>query len=468
MGEAETPRRRPNFLVMLCDDIGAHELGLYGHPVHQTPHLDELGRTGLWFETGYATPICHPTRFTLMTGQYGHHHGVYHFPKRPGGPPVPDEGADDISRHVTFANLLQQAGYATAQCGKWQLSGEHPTLIHETGFDTYRMWAYRHNRPDDAPHDGLWEGKPGTKTARYWHPSIVQDGRALSTTIDDYGPDLFADFAIDFMREHRDEPFLVYYPMALVHSPYWPTPLDDPTDEEKPKHGKQNWRSNVEYTDRIVGRLVAALDELDLRDDTIVFFIGDNGTGGDGKAEPTERGCRVPFLVNGPTRVQPQGRSRELVDITDVLPTLCELAGVSLPSDRPIDGVSLVPYLEGQTQPLREWVYGFLGPHRIVRTRRHLLEANTMNDFGRLFDCGDSRDGTGYRDITNDDSPAAAAVRRQMQTILADKPVPVVREKPRKRGEKKSTATKTTKAGTPQARRARETAAGDRATGDTP
>ena len=422
---------RPNFVVMLCDDIGAHELGLYGHPVHQTPRLDQLGREGIWFETAFATPICHPTRFALMTGQYGHHNGVYQFPRRPGGPKQANVGVDDIAAHRTFGNILQDAGYATAQCGKWQLSGEHPTLIHEAGFDSYRMWAYTHNLPAGATHDGLWEGKLGGKTARYWHPSIVENGRYLDTTIDSYGPDLFADFAIDFMRSHveeaeADEPFFVYYPMALVHSPYWPTPLDDPSDQQKDRQAKSNWRSNVEYTDHIVGRIVDALDELGVRDNTVVMFIGDNGTGGDGKAQPTERGCRVPFIVNGPRLVKPTGRSRELVDITDVLPTLCELACAEVPADRPIDGVSFAPYLRGEMQPLREWVYGYIGPSRVLRTKRYLLEGNTMSDFGRLLDCGESRDGTGYRDITTDESEAAVAARAMMRSLLEDKPVPVV------------------------------------------
>ena len=136
---------RPNIVLLLCDDIGAHELGVYGHPEHKTPNLDRLATTGIYFETGYSTPICHPTRFEIMTGQYGHHNGVYHFPGRVGGPPKPSKGADDIASHLTIGQIFQQAGYATAQCGKWQLSGEHPDLIVETGFDEYCMWAYTHN-----------------------------------------------------------------------------------------------------------------------------------------------------------------------------------------------------------------------------------------------------------------------------------------------------------------------------------
>jgi arylsulfatase A len=125
---------RPNVMVVLCDDIGAHELSLYGHPEHQTPNLDELGRTGVWFTTGYSAPICHPTRFEIMTGPDAHHTGVYHFAGRPGGPEVGSE-ADNIASHLTFGQIFQQAGYATAHAGKWQLTGRHPTLIRECGFD---------------------------------------------------------------------------------------------------------------------------------------------------------------------------------------------------------------------------------------------------------------------------------------------------------------------------------------------
>ena len=194
---------RPNVLVILCDDIGPHELSLYGHPRHRTPELDKLGRTGIWFTTGFATPICHPTRFQIMTGQYAHHNGVYQFPNRPGGPSQADVGVDDITNHLTFGQLFQQAGYATAQAGKWQLSGKHPTLIHECGFDEYCMWAYKHNLPDGVEHTGSWEGKPGTKTGRYWHPSIVKNGEYLPTTQDSYGPDIFSDFILETLARIR-------------------------------------------------------------------------------------------------------------------------------------------------------------------------------------------------------------------------------------------------------------------------
>lgn len=425
---AKPDAARPNVVVILADDIGAHELGVYGHPVHQTPHLDELARTGIYFATGYTNPICHPTRFAIMTGQYAHHTGVYQFPNRPGGPAQADKGPDDITSHLTFGQIFQQAGYATAHAGKWQLSGEQPKLIHEAGFDDYMMWAYTQNLPAGAKHTGMWEGKAGGKTARYWHPSIVSNGKHIPTTPESYGPDMFVDFILGFMTEHKADPFFVYYPMALTHAPYWPTPPQKPSDDEKPVHSKANWRANVEYMDHCVGRIVAGLDQLGLRDNTLVLFIGDNGTGGNGKAETTEMGARVPFIANGPGIVKPQGESRELVDVTDVVPTICEVAGIELSKDHIIDGVSFAPYLRGETKSLREWVYAPLGLKRVLRTKRWLLENNSATHFGQLYDCGDSRDGRGYKDVTDSTDPEVIAAKKQIEEILADKPLPEAAE----------------------------------------
>jgi arylsulfatase A len=447
-GAAE--QRPPNIIVMMADDLGAHELGCYGHSEHRTPHLDRLARTGVQFDTCYSTPICHPTRFEIMTGQYGHHNKVYHFPGRPGGPKS-GSPEDDIARHRTFAQVLKPCGYATAQAGKWQLTGAVPKLVVECGFDEYCMWAYKHNLPPGVEHGGGWEGAKGGKTCRYWHPSIVKNGEYLPTKPDDYGPDIFTDSVIDFARRHQDEPFFIYYPMALTHAPYYPTPDQQPTEDQKFVHSKANWQANVEYTDKIVGRIVAALDELGLRENTILFFTGDNGTGGNGKGQTTEMGARVPMIVNCPGLVKSIGRSRELVDLSDVLPTLVELVGAELPGDRPIDGRSYAPLLKGESFSPRDWIYAYLGGRRVVRTKRWLLENNSPKHFGQLYDCGDCRDGSKYRDVTDSQDPEAVAARGLMEEILADKPVPDVSDhvpvKRNKRGGKKAGNQKRGKSG---------------------
>ena len=417
---------RPNLILIMADDLGSKELSCYGHPTHQTPHLDELARTGVQFATCYTACICHPTRFEIMTGRYGARNGVYHFAGRAGGP-HPDSPEEQIVNHLTFGKVLQAAGYATAHAGKWQLTGEHPNLIRENGFDEYCMWAYNHNLPAGVKHTGGWEGKPGVKTSRYWHPSIVKNGEYVPTTIDDYGPDMFTDFVIDFIRRNREDRFFVYYPMALTHGPYYATPASSPDEGDKFRNSKKDhWQENVEYMDGLVGRIVAALDESGLREDTIVLFTGDNGTGGEGKGTPTELGARVPMIVNGPGRVKPVGLSDALVDTSDVMPTLVELAGTSLPEGHLIDGHSFAPILRGERSDVRDWIFSYLGDRRVLRTKRYLLEENSATEYGTLFDCGTSRDGSGYRDVTDSESPEVLAIKQQFEAILATQPGPEI------------------------------------------
>ncbi len=426
--DAATPNEKPlNFVVMLADDIGAKELACYGHPTHKTPNLDALAATGVMFKTAYVTPICHPTRFEIMTGQYGYRNGIFQFAGRPGGP-KPDDPAEQITNHVTFGQVMQAAGYATAHAGKWQLSGKLPTLVREAGFDEYCMWAYRHNLPEGVVHKGGYEDARKSKTSRYWHPSIVKNGEYLPTGPNDYGPDIFSDFVVDFIRRHKDEPFFVYYPMALTHAPYYTTPDSTKGPEDHFINKRENFADNVAYLDKIVGKVVRALDELGLRENTIVMFIGDNGTGGDGKAQPTELGARVPFIVNCPGIVKPLGPVDALVDGSDVFPTLVDMAGAKVPPEHRFDGISFAPILRGEAEKTRDWIFSYIGPYRIVRTERWLLERNTMTSFGRLYDCGDCRDGSSYKDVTDSNDPEVLAAKALMKKILADKPSPIVEE----------------------------------------
>ena len=429
-------KKRPNLIVIMADDLGAKELSCYGHEQHRTPRLDRLAATGVQFQTAYTACICHPTRFEIMTGQYGCTNGVYHFAGRPGGP-GPGSPEEQIVNHLTFGKVLKEAGYATALSGKWQLSGKVPTLVYENGFDEYCMWAYAHNLPPGVVHTGGFE--KGTKTSRYWHPSILKNGKKLPTTIDDFGPDIYTDFVIDFARRHKDGPFFIYYPMTLTHAPYYSMPPSEPNEKEKFRHSKNKFKENVEYMDALVGRIVDALDEMGIRKDTIVMFTGDNGTGGEGKGQPTELGARVPMIVNCPGRVEPIGSSDALVDTSDVMPTLVELAGAKLPGGHAIDGKSFAPILRGETTDVREWIFSYLADGRILRTKRYLLERNTPAKYGQLYDCGTSRDGSGYKDVTDSTDSEVLAIKKQFDEILATKPAPDMSKpvrKPKRRPKK--------------------------------
>ena len=413
--------RPPSFIVLLADDLGAAELGCYGNRENRTPNLDRLAAEGMRFETCYAAPICSPTRVTTLTGQYGFRTGYFHFIGRE-YTPLPSSPDHEVASKLTFADVLKGRGYATALSGKWQLPGKVPTLIHDCGFDEYRMWAYADNLPEGVEHTGAFEGAGRGLPSRYWHPCILENGKYLTTRPEDYGPDLFTDFVLDFARRNRDRPFCAYFTSPLTHRPHLETP-----DPERPGSRRPaGFASNLEYLDHLVGRLVRGIDGLGLGERTIIFFIGDNGTAGRGKGTVTELGARVPFIVRCPGTVRPGVVSRELTDISDILPTLADLAGARIPEGHPIDGKSLAPILRGASAEHRPWIFSFLGTGRILRDKRWLLEL-PGDGTERFFDCGESRDGTGYRDVTGSADPQAVAARQKFAEILKGLPGPEAR-----------------------------------------
>jgi arylsulfatase A len=215
--------------------------------------------------------------------------------------------------------------------------------------------------------------------------------------------------------------------MCLTHAPWEPTP-DTKATATRGKKLPANFKSNVEYMDKLVGNLMTELDRLGVRDNTVVFFTGDNGTGGDGKSQATERGARVPMIVNGRGIVKQRSSTQELTDTSDILPTLIELAGAKLPSDRPIDGRTYAAFLRGQTDATRDWIFAFQADRRILRTQHFLLEDNSPLHWGHLFDCGDGRDGTGYKEVTESNDPEAVAIKTKFNALLESLPAPVLAE----------------------------------------
>jgi arylsulfatase A len=406
-----------NIILIMGDDCSAREIGCYGHKEHKTPNIDKLAKTGVMFETCWCTPICSPTRAEIMTGRYGFRTGWYHnnLKKRE---PLTKE-------NTIFSQIVKSVGYKTAVAGKWQLPG----MPWDYGFDEHQLWAYTHYLPKGTEYiSGYDTTDPNAYNwgypARYWHPSILRNKEYIPTQPDDYGPDMHTGFLIDFITRHQDEPFLAYYPMILTHDPFYPTPdtLKDPAD--KMVNSKSaNFKANVEYMDKCVGRLAQALEDLGLRENTVILFTTDNGTGGVAKNKPTELGCRVPMVVNCPGVVKPLGKRPELIDFSDVSPTLAELAGTTMPDGYVHDGKSFAPLLVGEPYEEREWIFSYLMYDRMLRTKRWLLEGD-----GRFYDCGDSRDGTGYKDVTNSTDPEVLDARKRFDEILADKPAPTRKE----------------------------------------
>ena len=422
---ADESPNRPNIIVVMADDLGAKELGCYGNKSHRTPNLDRLAQEGIRFRTCLATPICQPSRYLILTGQNGFRTGILNNAQLRGGLPMEDPRWNLAQSHVTFAQVVQKVGYATALAGKWQLSGSLPDLIVECGFDEYCIWGRPKNLPlGRKQHRGLFE-VVNKAPSRYWHPSILQNRKYRPTASDDYGPEIFTEFLIDTMSRRRGQPFLLYYPMVLAHEPFVSTPLDDAGERNILEcRQERHFAGYVEFIDQLIGRLDQALVELGIREQTVLIFTADNGTQDDGKGAPTELAARVPLLISAPGQL-PQGMvCDEIASLADILPTVAELAGAELPDDRTIDGESLTAVWQ-EDRTFRDYGISYIADYRLIRDQRWLLEQNHPQEFGRLYDCGDHRDGRGYVDVTALSTQEVLAAKEKFRRILQQVPAPV-------------------------------------------
>lgn len=396
--------QRPNIVFILVDDLGPEWLSCYGSE-HKTPNLDRLAETGIRFQTVYSTPLCTPTRHELLTGRYPFRTGwtVHHDTPRWGGQYF------DWRREITFARLLRDAGYATAIAGKWQINDlrTHPDALQQHGFDEHCVWP------------GFEEGNPPA-AERYFDPFVQTNGQR-GTLKGKFGPDVFNEFLIDFIRRHKHRPFLAYHAMVLTHTPFTKTPHNKDTTAA----GIALHPDMVNYVDHLVGRLVSVLDELQIRDRTLVIVTSDNGTvsgvrcrmngrtvnGGKGKL--IETGIRVPLIVNWPGKTPAGQVSDRLIDFTDFFPTLLDLAGVAPPDGVVLDGRSFAAVLQGRpdAQPAREWIFSQLGENRVIRDKRFKLYSD-----GRFYDVvADPEETT---DLAGSDNPEVTAARKRLESKL--------------------------------------------------
>jgi len=332
----------------MADDQGYEAVGAYGGP-YNTPVLDALARSGMRFDHCYSQPLCTPSRVQIMTGIYNDRNYVKF-------------GVLDRSQ-TTFAHLFQQAGYATGVGGKWQLGKETDSPAH-FGFEESCLWQHTRGRT-----------KPGGIDSRYENPWLEINGKEVEYTHGEFGPDVVADWHCDFIKRHKDQPFLLYYPMILTHCPFVPPPDTPDWDPKSP--GSKSYQGHARYfgamvthMDQVVGRIINQLEESGVRDRTLVLFTGDNGTDRpvvttmkDGrkvvgrKGSTTDGGTRVPLIANWPGSIQPGQVSQGLVDFSDILPTICEAADVAVPERLEVDGRSFLPLLHGNSGAPRKAIY---------------------------------------------------------------------------------------------------------------
>jgi len=401
-------KNRPNIVLVMADDLGYECLGCYGSRSYKTPVLDELARGGMLFEHCYSQPLCTPSRVKIMTGQYNFRNYT-------------EFGVLD-PKQKTFGHLLQRCGYATCVVGKWQLygsvnqrpevhgSGTYPV---GAGFDEYCLWQIKDRGP------------------RFKDPLIVQNGKTRGDLKGKYGPGVFCDYILDFLERHKTRPFFVYYPMVLVHDPFVPTPDSEDWEKDKHKPNKKYFADMVAYMDKIVGRIARKLDELGLRENTLVLFTGDNGTSKrisskmsdhvieGGKGDMTDAGTRVPLIANWKGTIPAGKVCSDLIDFSDFYPTFAEMAGARLPKNVIIDGRTFLPQLRGEKGSPRDWIFCHYDPKwgkwelkRFVRDKRWKLYQDR-----RLFDVpADTLEENPI--MPGEGGKEAAAARRRLQTVL--------------------------------------------------
>jgi len=367
---------RPNILLILVDDMGYGDFGIYNQGLNETPALDALALESLCFTQHYsASCVCAPARAALLTGRYPHRTGAIDT--------LEGRGLDRLALdEITLADVLRGAGYATGLIGKWHLGAldarYHPNA---RGFDEFVGFR------------GGWQDYYD------WHLDV--NGRAYHSD-GRYLTDVFTEEAVAFVRRHRNEPFFLHLTYNAPHFPLQAPEADVAPFAERGlfNEGVSTLYGMLRAMDRGVGRLLTELDALGLADNTIVLFTSDNGPqfGGQGarcttrfncgfngaKGHVYEGGIRVPALLRWPAGLSAQGPFDGLVHLTDWFPTLLDAAGLCAPAGRHIDGVSILPVLRGEPpaeEPRRFWQWNRYtpvvtsnaamrdGPWKLVRPR---------------------------------------------------------------------------------------------------
>ena len=351
---------KPNIIYILADDLGIGDVSCYGSDNNKTPIIDNLAKGGIRFTHGYTAPLCGPSRALILTGRYAFRTGA-----------VNQDMVGQIKpeNEVLIPSVLKTAGYTSAMVGKWSQFGLTPK---DFGFDDYitfqgsgDYWATEKKKSENYIENGV--------------------NKKLDTVT--YMPDLMHKHLVDFITTNKEKPFFLYYSMVHVHSLIQRTPDS--------KLGSDLYSDNIAYMDKLVGKLLSTLDDLKLRENTLIVFMGDNGTasiysergsiGGKAlsgkKGSMLECGSLVPTIANWPGVIEAGKVNDLLIDSSDILPTFADLAEAKLPTKNVIDGRSFLPQLLGKKGNPREWIFIELGNKWYVREAKWKL-----NREGELFD----------------------------------------------------------------------------------
>ncbi len=365
VGSLDAAETRPNFIVILCDDLGYGDLSCYGHPAIKTPNLDALAGQGVRLTSCYSSaPVCSSSRAGLLTGRTPSRIGVYDW--------IPGNHPMHLRRQeITIATLLRDAGYATCHVGKWHCNGKFNSPEQpQPGDHGFEHWFSTQNNASPTHHNPV---------------NFVRNGKAVGGQ-EGYSCQIVADASIAWLRDGRkkDRPFFMF---TCFHEPHEPIASPPELVEQYPqatKKGEALYYANVQNMDRAVGRIMQTLDELQLSENTLVVFTSDNGPetlnryrgawrshGSPGplrgmKLHLFEGGIRVPGIVRWPARLKPNQTSDTPICALDLLPTFCALAGVQPPADRALDGADASAFFSGRPfvrkQPLYWHYFRSIGP----------------------------------------------------------------------------------------------------------
>ncbi|MAU64879.1 MAG: arylsulfatase [Dehalococcoidia bacterium] len=387
-------KKQPNIILIMSDDLGYEVLGCNGGTTYKTPRLDQLAQNGMRFENAHVMPLCTPTRVSLMTGKYNFRNYIGFGLIRP--------------EETTFGHIFSNSGYNTCISGKWQLYSyntldEAPEMrskgqtIENAGFDEFCVWHAHHTEE---------------KGSRYKDPIIYQNGQYRDDTEGKYGEDVFCDYIIDYIGRKKDDdnPFFVYWPMAATHKPHEPTPDSPEWDDFEPGSNKYRgsrtfdevekdqkvdddpkfYKDMVEYHDKVIGRLVDYLDQENLSEDTLIIYLGDNGSPHDvcsmvhahneicgGKGKTNDRGTHVPLICAMPGTIKAGEVNADMIETTDYLPTMFDVASIEAPDNYILDGKSFYPQLTGHNGNPRDWMFFHFEPMnpRIIPGKEDVMDA---------------------------------------------------------------------------------------------
>lgn len=347
----QTSAAQPNFVVFLADDMGWGDSATYGHPLIKTPNLDKLASQGVKFTQCYsAAGVCSPSRSAILTGRTPYRNGVWRHLS----------GVHDAhlrTSEITYPKLLKGLGYETCHVGKWHLNSRHQfntPKFPQPGDHGYDHWMCTHNNASPShenPDNFVRNGKPVGKLKGYSAPLVAAE-------------------AARWLQDIRDKskPFAL---SVWVHEPHSPIATDPKFSGLYDGHENSKYMGNITQLDHALGKVMYALDEAGVSDNTLLFFTSDNGpvarfggtTGGlrGGKRSDHEGGIRVPGIARWPGHIQPGTTSDVPVIGTDLFATVLDITGIPLPQDRTIDGVSMVPAFAGK--PLKHPVPLFWRTH---------------------------------------------------------------------------------------------------------